>query len=177
MALDILIYKCTNYYYHYIYIYILVVVELNIFSLAQLQIDPNMTITAKIVQVPNDQVGRLIGKNGCTIRQMQEVSGSHVEIAKACAPGSTMRDVTLTGTEQQVSRAEQLVTQKLSGLPLITAATSQWNPELIVRLPITTDALKRFLCVCVGGGGRRGRILSPQSLLTLIRTVSHYPTS
>ena len=44
-------------------------------------------------QVPNDQVGRLIGKGGQTIRQLQELSGAHVDVSKACKTGSFMREV------------------------------------------------------------------------------------
>jgi hypothetical protein len=77
---------------------------------------------------------------------MQEVSGAHVEIAKACATGSNERDVTITGSELQVTRAEQLVQQKLAGQPLISAATLvQWNSELIVKLSLESDSLKRFV--------------------------------
>ena len=44
------------------------------------QIDPENRVVARFLDVGNDQVGRLIGKGGITIRQMQEVSGAHIEV-------------------------------------------------------------------------------------------------
>jgi far upstream element-binding protein len=101
-----------------------------------------MRVISRVVLVPNDQVGRLIGKGGCTIRQMQEISGCHVEIAKSCPPGSTLREVTVTGGEAQISRAIQLVQQKLSGLPLIASSGAAITPVQCIRLPLSTPGLQ-----------------------------------
>lgn len=98
-----------------------------------------MPVASKVIKVPNDQVGRLIGKGGCTIRQLQEVAGAHVDIAKQCPPDSTLRDVTITGSDVQISRAEQLVNQKLAGQPLISAASATWSQELAVRINVQTE--------------------------------------
>ena len=37
---------------------------------------------ARIVYVPNDVVGLVIGKNGETIRQLQTESGAKIQVAK-----------------------------------------------------------------------------------------------
>lgn len=136
-----------------------------------------MPIISKLMHVPNDQVGRLIGKSGCTIRQMQEVSGAHVEIAKTCAAGSTMRDVTLTGNEAQVARAEQLVNQKLAGQPLIpagsTAAVPTWSTDLLVKIGLTSEAMARYqnvelLYVLKVKASRQSLIVLPRTCTKLV---------
>eukprot|EP00041_Stephanoeca_diplocostata_P041972 m.9727 g.9727 ORF g.9727 m.9727 type:complete len:576 (-) comp6988_c0_seq1:1424-3151(-) len=69
----------------------------------------------KVIQVPDDIVGKLIGKQGATIRQLQDMSGAHVDIAKEAPPGSNMRPVTLTGKIEQVKNVENLIQIKVSG--------------------------------------------------------------
>ena len=53
--------------------------------------DPEPTI----VLIPDDQVGRIIGKGGSTIKELQEMSGANIAIAKVAAPGSDQREITL----------------------------------------------------------------------------------
>ena len=115
-----------------------------------------MKVVSRGMLGPNDQVGRLIGKGGCTIRQMQDLSNCHLEIAKQSAPGSGLRQVTVTGLDDQIGRAVQLVRQKLSGLPLITSSGYVYTPVPCVSVPLSTDGLKRYeiyiysiVCVCV----------------------------
>ena len=62
--------------------------------------------TTKSVGVPDGMVGKIIGKQGSTIRQIQDVSGAHMDIAKACEPGAFERIVTVTGTPSAVAKCE-----------------------------------------------------------------------
>ncbi len=53
----------------------------------------------------------IIGKGGETIKYLQLQSGAKIQITKDAEadPYSVSRDVELTGTSEQVSRAEQLI--------------------------------------------------------------------
>lgn len=82
---------------------------------AILQNNPVNPGTSKLLRVPDENVGRVIGRGGATIRQIQELTGCHVEVAKAPEPGSTIREITVTGSAAQIAQAEGLIMQKLSG--------------------------------------------------------------
>ena len=62
------------------------------------------------MQVPNSQVGSVIGRGGEKIRDIQMRSGAHVDIAKEYeARGQPTRRVTLTGRAECVARAQQII--------------------------------------------------------------------
>ncbi|KAL6211648.1 hypothetical protein ACLB2K_016871 [Fragaria x ananassa] len=67
--------------------------------------------TSKKIDIPNGKVGVIIGKQGETIRQLQLQSGAKIQITRdsEANPNSLTRDVELTGTSEQISRAEQLI--------------------------------------------------------------------
>ncbi|EGD75849.1 hypothetical protein, variant [Salpingoeca rosetta] len=91
------------------------------------------TIT-KIAYIPDDHVGRVIGRQGSTIRQIQELSGAHMDIAKECRPGEYQREVTVTGTPAQVEKCEELIRKKVSGESLPPAPTRSAN-DTIITIP------------------------------------------
>ncbi|XP_062022574.1 uncharacterized protein LOC133738912 [Rosa rugosa] len=67
--------------------------------------------TSKKIDIPNGKVGVIIGKQGETIRQLQLQSGAKIQITRDSEAdlNSLTRDVELTGTSEQISRAEQLI--------------------------------------------------------------------
>lgn len=94
-------------------------------------------ILSRVVPVPNDDAGRIIGKGGNTIRQLQEQSRARVEIEKAPKPGANVREVTITGTAQQIAMVEAMIAQKLKGEPSSGASQQQQQPvtEIKVLMP------------------------------------------
>eukprot|EP00041_Stephanoeca_diplocostata_P039544 m.1634988 g.1634988 ORF g.1634988 m.1634988 type:complete len:498 (+) comp25418_c2_seq2:137-1630(+) len=85
-------------------------------SSEQPALDPGMT--EKMVSVPNEMVGLIIGKAGATIRHIVTMSGARIQIAKECKPGESNREVTITGTPEQVVACESLVKLKAENKPL-----------------------------------------------------------
>ncbi|KAJ8903857.1 hypothetical protein NDN08_000390 [Rhodosorus marinus] len=67
--------------------------------------------TTKIVSVPNTVVGIVIGKQGETIKDLQHRSNAHVKVTpdKDAPKGSTERTITITGTEEAVRLAHNLL--------------------------------------------------------------------
>ncbi|EXB63559.1 Far upstream element-binding protein 2 [Morus notabilis] len=67
--------------------------------------------TSKRISIPNGKVGLIIGKGGETIKYLQNQSGAKIQITKdlEADPYSLTREVELTGTSEQISRAEQLI--------------------------------------------------------------------
>ena len=64
------------------------------------------------VQVPNDIMGKVIGKGGSVINEIRRESGCRIDIA---APdGGAMRLVTLTGTAQQTQMAQYLISKAMA---------------------------------------------------------------
>ena len=58
---------------------------------------------------------RIIGKGGCFIKEIQDTSGAHVDIAKTCAPGATERELLLKGSAQQMATCKYLIEAKIAG--------------------------------------------------------------
>lgn len=68
------------------------------------------------MQVPNDMVGRIIGRGGATIAEIRQRSEARVDIA-AHIPGQLVRDLSIIGSSTQVQQAQMLVLSKMSQIP------------------------------------------------------------
>lgn len=64
---------------------------------------------ARIVPVPNDCVGLIIGKNGDTIRRLYRESGCKIQIAKKEIPNTDVRNVFIEGPQEKYEVARKLV--------------------------------------------------------------------
>ncbi|KAF8388849.1 hypothetical protein HHK36_025529 [Tetracentron sinense] len=72
--------------------------------------------SSKKIDVPNGRVGVIIGKGGETIKYLQLQSGAKIQVTRDmdADPSSPNRLVELTGTPEQISKAEQLINDVLS---------------------------------------------------------------
>ncbi|KAG8381827.1 hypothetical protein BUALT_Bualt05G0013300 [Buddleja alternifolia] len=70
----------------------------------------------KKIEIPNGRVGVIIGKGGETIKYLQLQSGAKIQVTRDmdADPNSTTRGVELTGTPDQIAKAEQLINDVLS---------------------------------------------------------------
>ncbi|XP_043939848.1 poly(rC)-binding protein 2 isoform X2 [Protopterus annectens] len=58
-------------------------------------------VTLRLV-VPASQCGSLIGKGGCKIKEIREMTGAQVQVAGDMLPNSTERAITIAGTTQSI---------------------------------------------------------------------------
>uniref|UniRef100_A0A1D1YDH5 Far upstream element-binding protein 2 n=1 Tax=Anthurium amnicola TaxID=1678845 RepID=A0A1D1YDH5_9ARAE len=81
------------------------------------------------IEVPNNKVGVLIGKAGETIRFLQFNSGAKIQITRDVDsdPHSSSRPVELTGTIENINKAEQLIKD------VIAEADAGGSPSLVAR--------------------------------------------
>merc|ERR1719253_12758 len=72
--------------------------------------------TSKIMQVPSNNVGSIIGKGGSVIKTLIQDTGCRIQIQQReeCEPGAQERGVTLSGTADQIAMAERMITQLLT---------------------------------------------------------------
>ncbi|VAI57323.1 unnamed protein product [Triticum turgidum subsp. durum] len=72
--------------------------------------------TTKKIDIPNGRVGVIIGKAGETIKHLQAQSGAKIQVTRDMdvQPGSQTRSVDLSGTPDQINRAEQLIIDVLA---------------------------------------------------------------
>ena len=49
---------------------------------------PPTSADTKTIRIPHDQVGKIIGKGGITIKQIQNLSKAHIDIQKDPVPGT-----------------------------------------------------------------------------------------
>ncbi|KFK32529.1 hypothetical protein AALP_AA6G255200 [Arabis alpina] len=71
--------------------------------------------TTKKIDIPNMRVGVIIGKGGETIKYLQLQSGAKIQVTRDmdADPNAPTRTVDLTGTPDQISKAEQLINDVL----------------------------------------------------------------
>ncbi|ONK69997.1 uncharacterized protein A4U43_C05F29130 [Asparagus officinalis] len=71
---------------------------------------------SKKIDIPNGRVGVIIGKAGETIKTLQQQSGAKIQVTRDmdADPNSQTRPVEITGTPEQISRAEQLINEVLA---------------------------------------------------------------
>lgn len=65
------------------------------------------------VQVPDEMMGRVIGKAGAAINEIRQLSGCRIDIGGAATEG--MRLVTITGTPEQAQMAQYMISVKMAG--------------------------------------------------------------
>ncbi|CAH8341853.1 unnamed protein product [Eruca vesicaria subsp. sativa] len=75
----------------------------------------SFTATTKKIDIPNMRVGVIIGKGGETIKSLQLQSGAKIQVTRDmdADPNAATRTVDLTGTQDQISRAEELINEVL----------------------------------------------------------------
>lgn len=75
---------------------------------------------SKKIEIPNGRVGVIIGKGGETIKYLQLQSGAKIQVTRDmdADPNSATRAVELMGTPEQISKAEQLINDVLSEVPI-----------------------------------------------------------
>ena len=61
--------------------------------------------------MPQEHVGRIIGKGGSYLKHIREQTGCNVHVEKGL-PGDQYRTVNFTGTLQQIQQAQYMVMQK-----------------------------------------------------------------
>jgi far upstream element-binding protein len=71
---------------------------------------PNTQTTQ--VSVPQEHVGRIIGKAGSHLKHIREQTGCNVHVEKG-QPGDQLRTVTFNGTLQQIQQAQYLISAKM----------------------------------------------------------------
>ncbi|GMH13424.1 hypothetical protein Nepgr_015265 [Nepenthes gracilis] len=82
--------------------------------------------TSKKIHIPNAKVGVIIGRAGDMIKNLQLRSGARIQITRDAEadPTSLTRDVELMGTADQISRAEQLISEVIAETDAASSASS-----------------------------------------------------
>ncbi|KAJ1472919.1 hypothetical protein T484DRAFT_1838399 [Baffinella frigidus] len=68
----------------------------------------------KVIDIPNDSCGRIIGKGGATIKQMESQSGAKIRMKSESAPGSSTKELTLEGPPECIAAAQVLIMDKVN---------------------------------------------------------------
>lgn len=71
---------------------------------------------SKKIEIPNGRVGVIIGKSGETIKYLQLQSGARIQVTRDMDAdlNSPTRGVELTGSAEQIAKAEQLINDVLN---------------------------------------------------------------
>lgn len=82
--------------------------------------------SSKKVHVPNAKVGVIIGRGGDMIKNLQQRSGARIQITRDADadPTALTRDVELMGTQEQISRAEELINEVIAETDAASSASS-----------------------------------------------------
>ena len=74
-------------------------------------------VSEETIEVPDENVGLIIGRAGATIREFEQRTGCRIGIAKECPPGSKLRPITIAGPVSMVQACKALVVAKATGQP------------------------------------------------------------
>lgn len=103
-------------------------------------------------QIPNNLVGRLIGKSGATIKALSEKTSARVRLFKdeETDMRATSRRLSLHGPEQEVDAALELLCRTLDEIHVVIPDSSGRDPSIIeMRFAIP----KRFVGIVIGRQG------------------------
>lgn len=83
-------------------------------------------IITKVVRVPNEAVGLVIGRGGDTIRQLQIKAGADIQVSReGLSASSDHRSITITGPPEEVSVAEMLIDKIVKEKHMLMSAGGQ----------------------------------------------------
>lgn len=94
---------------------------------------------ARIVPVPNDCVGLIIGKNGETIRRLNRESGCKVQIAIKAIPNTEVRNVFIEGPPEKYEIAKKLIEEIVSEQISLKERNPFFQLNLMNNQQINTD--------------------------------------
>ncbi|KAH0977635.1 hypothetical protein GBA52_027354 [Prunus armeniaca] len=125
--------------------------------------------TSKKITIPNGKVGVIIGKGGETIKQLQLQSGAKIQITRDSEAdlSSLTRDVDLTGTSEQISRAEQLISDVIAEADAGGSAPPSTNQGFNSIQPGTEQFVMKVpnnkVALIIGKGGETIRNMQSKS--------------
>eukprot|EP00178_Gracilaria_changii_P009142 TRINITY_DN26_c0_g1_i1.p2 TRINITY_DN26_c0_g1~~TRINITY_DN26_c0_g1_i1.p2 ORF type:complete len:794 (-),score=144.09 TRINITY_DN26_c0_g1_i1:8379-10760(-) len=104
----------------------------------------------KTVYVPTSCVGLVIGRNGETIKSLQDRSGAEIKVTpdRKATPGSDDRSILISGTEEAIATAHQLVSEIVNDARsrrpsqhggLSSGATGKGQPVFIETLAVPNE--------------------------------------
>jgi hypothetical protein len=98
---------------------------------------------AMTMLIPNKHVGRVIGKKGAHIKDIQEQSGAIIHLPKTSRYGSDHREVCIYGTAEAIARCQELL--QVSLLVFLTAGISLLLPRISLCLCVSFFFLYRLI--------------------------------
>eukprot|EP00930_Biecheleria_cincta_P060805 TRINITY_DN463_c0_g1_i1.p1 TRINITY_DN463_c0_g1~~TRINITY_DN463_c0_g1_i1.p1 ORF type:complete len:549 (+),score=83.41 TRINITY_DN463_c0_g1_i1:117-1763(+) len=115
--------------------------------------EPVVRTGQRKVKVPQHCVGRILGKMGATINEIQDASNTDIRINQDTKDaGYSYAIVTSTGcNETDLDKAEQLINEKIEAAPATSRAPSAPTPSAALSAPVGQDT-KEFKVdrSCVG---------------------------
>jgi len=87
------------------------------------------------VPIPDSLVGRVLGKGGRTIVELQNFTGAQIKISQKgeYVPGTQNRIVYITGQPREAKQAQQLVLAKIEGEGVLPSAGTDYQFEQVVN--------------------------------------------
>lgn len=122
---------------------------------------------SKKVTVPSNAISRVIGRAGCNINAIREVSGAHIEIEKQ-GKGQGDRTVLIKGTAESIRQSQQLITA------LIKEPEKEFN-ELMAKFRAANAAAKAGTLGSAVSSAVAGTAKAPAAPLTAATSSSLQP--
>jgi predicted PilT family ATPase len=90
--------------------------------------------SSTVISIPAFRVGLVIGRGGETIRDLQDRSGARIAISPDNMPGSTEREVTITGSDAAVQQAKALIEEVVaSDNRGVSERSAMYHEQMLTR--------------------------------------------
>jgi len=86
--------------------------------------------------VPVSCVGRIIGRQGDNIREIQRISGCKVDVDRGEAASSVERKIVMRGTSQQITAAKKMIEEKVEDAEYRNSITNSRQPRTKTKQPL-----------------------------------------
>ena len=98
----------------------------------------NLQRVTETIECPKSMIGRVIGKNGATIKALQSYTGASIQINQTVEPTQVMISGMLSSLSQAVSIVNDIMNGTFKGFALlrqVTSRSSNLSATGTVRLP------------------------------------------
>eukprot|EP00794_Sanderia_malayensis_P016047 gene16047-17669_t len=106
------------------------------------------------VPIPSNKCGVIIGRGGENIRQLNQITGAHMEINRNSSNDPSIKNFIIRGTDSQIQHMQQLIREKLGDQQMYQQYGAQAGAVASSAAPVAASATSNTAAVTSNAGGQ-----------------------